>query len=84
MGAYLAGVIPLGGIALLEMGLLWSGADQRKKLAIHAALISIFLVVGHVAMVFGMVDPRLGGWAGEAGHSMSALAAGAPMDHGKH
>ncbi|HMN73552.1 MAG TPA: permease [Rhodoblastus sp.] len=64
VGAYLAGVVPLGGIALLELGLIFGHLDWRQKLAIHAGLISLFLVVGHVAMVFGMVDPRLGGWSG--------------------
>jgi len=79
VGAYLAGVVPLGGIALLELGLICKGADARQKLAVHAALISLFLVVGHVAMVFGMVDPRLGGWTG------APAAAGQPaMSHGSH
>ena len=78
VGSYLAGVVPLGGIALLELGLIFRDRDTRQKLAIHAALISLFLVVGHVAMVFGMVDPRLGGWTG-------APAGGQPaMQHGSH
>ena len=78
VGAYLAGVVPLGGIALLELGMIFKDKDARQKLAIHAALISLFLVVGHVAMVFGMVDPRLGGWSGTP-------AAGQPaMSHGSH
>ena len=72
VGSYLAGVVPLGGIAALELGLIWRGADARKKLAVHAALLSLFLVVGHVAMVFGMVDPRLGGWTGETAGAASS------------
>ncbi|MFO1134105.1 MAG: DUF6803 family protein [Rhodoblastus sp.] len=80
VGAYLAGVVPLGGIALLELGLIFKNKDARQKLAIHAGLISLFLVVGHVAMVFGMVDPRLGGWSGAP-----AAAAGQPASaHGSH
>jgi hypothetical protein len=75
VGAYLAGVVPLGLIALLELGLVWRNRSAREKLGLHAALISIFLVVGHVAMVAGMMDPRLGGYqapaanGGHAGHS---------------
>ena len=82
VGSYLAGVIPLGGIALLELGVIFSSRTPRQKLAIHAGLISLFLVVGHVAMVAGMVDPRLGGWRGPGmDHSAPASAQG---DHGKH
>ena len=80
VGAYLAGVVPLGGIALLELGLIFKNKDARQKLAIHAGLISLFLVVGHVAMVFGMVDPRLGGWTGEP----AAMHAPASGGHGSH
>ncbi len=76
VGSYLAGVIPLGGIALLELGLILPKASARQKLAVHAALISLFLVVGHVAMVFGMVDPRLGGWGAEGARPS--------MTHGSH
>ena len=67
VGSYLAGVVPLGGIALLELRLIFRDRNDRQKLAIHAGLISLFLIVGHVAMVFGMVDPRLGGWTGSPG-----------------
>lgn len=79
VGAYLAGVVPLGGIALLELGLIFKNATARQKLAIHAGLISLFLIVGHVAMVFGMVDPRLGGWTGSPA-TMQSPAGG----HGSH
>jgi hypothetical protein len=79
VGAYLAGVIPLGAIALLELNLIFRNASARQKLAIHAGLISIFLVVGHVAMVAGMVDPRLGGWVEPA-----AAGAAQPATHHGH
>jgi hypothetical protein len=80
--SYLAGVVPLGLIAALELGLVWRDRTPRQKLAIHAGLISVFLVVGHVAMVAGMIDPRLGGWspgasapaADHSGHDMSGHA----------
>jgi hypothetical protein len=80
VGSYLAGVVPLGGIALLELGAIFRNASHRQKLAIHAGLISVFLVVGHVAMVFGMVDPRLGGWTGHA----TQQQAPAMTSHGSH
>ena len=29
---------------------------------LHATLIGLFLVTGHVVMITGMLDPTLGGW----------------------
>ena len=59
VGFYLAGVIPFFGIALLELGLIGRGRDERNKLKLHAILIGIFLVVAHIAMIFGMLSPDL-------------------------
>jgi len=57
VGMYLLGIIPLAGIALLELGLLYKHADDHKKRMAHAFLIGTFLVVAHIAMIFGMLDP---------------------------
>lgn len=70
VGSYLAGVVPLGGIALLDFGLLWSGRDPFARLGLHAMFVGIFLVVAHIAMIFGMLDPTL--LQGSAGMDMSA------------
>ena len=59
---YLAGVVPLFGIALLELGWLLPRGSAEQRLRVHAALVALFLVVAHVAMIFGMMDPTLGGW----------------------
>lgn len=59
VGFYLAGVIPFFGITLLELGLIGRGRDERNKLKLHAIFIGIFLVVAHIAMIFGMLDPNL-------------------------
>ena len=59
MGAYLSGVVPLLGLALLDIGLLGRGLSVEARLKLHATLVAIFLVVAHVAMVFGMLDPTL-------------------------
>ncbi|MGE5675800.1 MAG: DUF6803 family protein [Mycobacterium leprae] len=56
---YLLGFLPLLLIALLELGLVWRKADTEQKARIHFALITIFLYVGHIAMIFGMVNPTL-------------------------
>jgi hypothetical protein len=70
VGSYLTGVIPLFGIALLEIGVIAKHDTPERKLMIHAMLVAAFLVLGHVAMVFGMLDPALGGFM--AGPGMPA------------
>lgn len=68
VGFYLSGIVPLLGLALLDMGLIAKGRDDIGKLKLHATFVAIFLVVAHVAMIFGMLDPSLGGWTAAAGH----------------
>lgn len=47
-------------ISLLEAGVL--GRSSENRLRMHVAMVAAFLVVAHVAMIFGMVDPAvLGG-----------------------
>ncbi|MBO3704766.1 MAG: permease [Candidatus Accumulibacter sp.] len=67
VGSYLTGVIPLFGIALLEIGVIAKHDTPERKLMIHAMLVAAFLVLGHVAMVFGMLDPALGGFMAAPG-----------------
>lgn len=62
VGSYLAGVIPLFSIALLELGVIGKGKRENEKMKMHFILLTVFLVVAHVAMVFGMVDPTIMGW----------------------
>ncbi|TJZ78828.1 DUF6803 family protein [Chitiniphilus eburneus] len=72
VGFYLSGVIPLGGLALLDLNWICRRADVQRRMAIHASLVALFLVVAHVAMVFGMLDPSVLGAmpmaAAHAGH----------------
>ena len=65
--SYLIGVIPLLGIALLELNLIYKNASERAKLKLHFCLLIFFLIVGHVAMIFGMVDPTITGYKAENG-----------------
>jgi hypothetical protein len=69
VGAYLAGVVPLAGIAALELGLLARGREARTRLKVHATFVGVFLVVAHVAMIAGMLDPAVLGW-----HAMAGMA----------
>lgn len=56
---YLSGVIFLAGIALLELGVIAKTASEEKKQFYHVLLLIGFLVVAHVAMIFGMLNPSI-------------------------
>lgn len=62
VGFYLLGVVPLFGMTLLETGVVGSALDDRARRRVHATLVGVFLVVAHVAMIFGMLDPGVLGW----------------------
>lgn len=57
--SYLSGVIPLVGIALLELGFLAKNYSEEKKMKLHFILLIVFLIVAHVAMIFGMINPDI-------------------------
>jgi hypothetical protein len=59
VGFYLAGVIPLFGIALLEIGVVARKRTPRGKMLLHVSFVGVFLAVAHIAMIFGMLDPQL-------------------------
>ena len=59
VGFYLSGIIPLLGIALLELGIIGRKQNEIDKLKLHATFVGIFLVVSHIAMIFGMLNPSL-------------------------
>lgn len=59
---YLLGVVPLLGITLTELGMLYGKAPGHKKRMVHATFIGMFLVIAHIAMIFGMLDPTKAGF----------------------
>lgn len=59
VGFYLSGVIPFVGLFLLDTGLICKKADEVSRQKVHAVFVSIFLVVAHIAMIFGMLNPEL-------------------------
>lgn len=63
VGFYLAGVVPLVGMALLDLR--WVGArlSVPHRMGWHAGCVALFLVVAHIAMIFGMLDPTVLGAA---------------------
>ncbi len=56
---YLLGIVPLLGMALLDLGLIYKNRTSVEKLKIHAIFVGMFLVVAHIAMILGMVDPTI-------------------------
>lgn len=60
--SYVSCVIPLVGITLIEMRML-AFEDERARMRMHATFVGILLVVVHVAMIFGMLDPKQWGWS---------------------
>jgi hypothetical protein len=75
VGAYLLGGIPLLLLALQDLGLIHRRLTPEQKLRHHATYVAIFLILGHVAMIFGMADPGLLGYGAPMAHEM-------PMEHG--
>ena len=59
VGFYLLGIVPLGGLALMGLGVIGKSRDDQASLRLHATFVAIFLVVAHVAMIFGMLNPSL-------------------------
>lgn len=57
--SYLLGVFPLAGLALLELGVIGKGKTDLEKMKLHFILLTVFLVVAHIAMIFGMIDPEI-------------------------
>lgn len=60
VGSYLLSALPLIGITAVELGLI--GRTERDARRWHAIFVGAFLVIAHVAMIFGMLDPTVLGW----------------------
>lgn len=59
VGFYLSGVIFLLPLALMELGIIFKNKTSDEKMKIHFLLIGGFLVVAHIAMILGMVNPEI-------------------------
>lgn len=65
---YLSGVFFLLPLALLDLGLIGRKRSEEDRMKLHFKLVSGFLVVAHIAMIFGMVNPEIiGNMAGMPG-----------------
>ncbi|MNB75229.1 hypothetical protein D3C81_217860 [compost metagenome] len=56
---YLSGVFFLLPLALLDLGLIARRSPEERKMKLHFIFVSGFLVVAHIAMIFGMVNPEI-------------------------
>jgi hypothetical protein len=77
--AYLAGAIPLVGITLIELGLF--GRTPREARKWHATFVGAFLVVAHIAMIFGMLNPEVLGWSQVPANQMPGGSTMPGMNH---
>ncbi len=68
--SYLLGVVPLGAMALLDLGLIGKGKTGLEKMKAHFLWLTVFLIVAHVAMIFGMINPEIMGKAAGAMKTM--------------
>ena len=59
VGFYLAGVIPFLGLFLIDTDLIARKKSEVEKMKLHAIFVGVFLVVAHIAMIFGMLNPNL-------------------------
>ncbi|HML36096.1 MAG TPA: permease [Bacillota bacterium] len=59
VGFYLSGVLFLLPISLMELGILFRKKTREEKMKIHFILIGGFLIVAHIAMIFGMINPEI-------------------------
>jgi hypothetical protein len=68
VGFYLLGIVPLLGLTLVDLNVIGRERTLHGKMAIHAGFVALFLIVGHIAMIFGMLDPAVL-YMGGGGHS---------------
>ncbi|MFU0842552.1 MAG: Permease [Burkholderia sp.] len=81
VGAYLLAGVPMVLIALLHLKVILRSATEHVRKGFHIACVAAFLILSHVAMIAGMVDPAVTGWKGAAMGGMQ-MHEGMAMDHG--
>ncbi len=57
--SYLLGVIPFIVMALIDLGLIAKNKTADEKMKSHFVWLTVFLVVAHIAMIFGMINPEI-------------------------
>lgn len=57
--SYLFGVIPLLAITLFEFGIIGKNLRENARKQFHFLLLTAFLILSHIAMIFGMTEPEI-------------------------
>ena len=65
--SYLLAGIPMILLGLMNARVLWRKAIKQSRDKISMILLASFLVLAHVAMIFGMVDPGVAGYTPKQG-----------------
>lgn len=78
VGFYLLSIIPLGGLTLLETGIIKKKKNFEEKLKLHVFFVALFLVLAHIAMIFGMLNPNL--FSSTSGENMNQNMEGMNMN----
>ena len=78
VGFYLLGVVPLVGIMLTHFG--FPKGDEKNRQKWHAIWIGVFLIVAHIAMIFGMVEPNMN----TSSHDMNSMNMDMSTSHNMH
>lgn len=82
--AYLAGALPLAALAVINLSAPKDEDGAHRHRGLKIVCVAVFLVVSHVAMIFGMADPALGGYEAPATEHHMTHMMGAPEDHSMH
>ncbi len=64
--SYILAGIPMILLALLNLKLLFRKVVEQKRTTYAILLLAAFLVLSHIAMIFGMVDPGIAGYKPKA------------------
>lgn len=59
---YFLGIVPLFSLFLIDSGIIMKSKDDSYKMKWHAVWVGVFLIVAHVAMIFGMLNPSVLGY----------------------
>lgn len=79
--SYIAAGLPMIMIGLLNIGLIIRDKSKKKRTLYHILFLSAFLILSHVAMIFGMIDPTIAGWEQE---NMQEMHHKHQHDHSMH
>lgn len=82
--SYILAGIPMILLALLNLKLLFRKVDEQKRTTYAIFLLAAFLVLSHIAMIFGMVDPGIAGYAPKAATEIQTPAHHMEMMHEGH